>query len=106
MTPEAQGAVERAAATLCDADTSWEHHDQTDDHPCARCRYYAQTLLDAGYSLATPPTASHDETALRAVGAMADKWAATWGWTPPMVELRHLLAARAAAGDADLAGES
>ncbi len=31
---EKRGAT---AALLCERDTSWEHHDQTDDFPCARC---------------------------------------------------------------------
>lgn len=27
-----------SAEDLCLADDTWEHHDQTDDYPCLRCR--------------------------------------------------------------------
>lgn len=37
--------VERLAVAFCDADTSWEHHDQTDDHPCTRCKRYGELTV-------------------------------------------------------------
>ena len=34
------------AALMCLNDTSWEHHDQTDDFPCTRCLTRAQHVID------------------------------------------------------------
>jgi hypothetical protein len=36
------------AGLLCDADLSYDHHDQTDDHPCSRCKARAADLLKEG----------------------------------------------------------
>ncbi|VXB24529.1 hypothetical protein [Citricoccus sp. K5] len=41
---EKRGAT---AALLCERDTSWEHHDQTDDFPCARCLSRADQIEGA-----------------------------------------------------------
>lgn len=36
--------VNNIAVELCNADDTYDHHDQTDDHPCTRCLRYAKTV--------------------------------------------------------------
>lgn len=38
---------DRIARVLCDKNERWEHHDQTDDYPCTRCREDADAVLAA-----------------------------------------------------------
>lgn len=48
LTAELAAAEQRGAeaALMCHNDTSWEHHDQTDDFPCTRCLTRAQHVID------------------------------------------------------------
>lgn len=58
-------AVEAVAVAFCDSFTDWEHHDQTDDHPCSRCKRYAAALSEPVGALA-----KHDAEVLRAAAEM------------------------------------
>lgn len=40
-------ALDRAARDLCTADSSYWHHEQTDDYPCSSCVEKAQTAVSA-----------------------------------------------------------
>jgi hypothetical protein len=40
-------ALARATEALCTADTSYWHHEQTDDYPCTSCVEKAQTSVSA-----------------------------------------------------------
>jgi hypothetical protein len=114
VTPEAQGAVERAAEvthTPCGFD--WT--DARGHHECVvRWMDHAGPHADGeGHSPATPPTASHDETAAAVAALESARDALYRGEGPDVVadsdivygewlgNRADLLAARAAAGDAD-----
>lgn len=74
------GPANEQANALCTADDTWEHHDQTDDHPCTRCqlialllthghadwdRLDAQTLADiiiTDWAQATHTAPAHEQT--------------------------------------------
>ena len=43
QTPTTDSERDERAVALCSADDTREHHDQTDDHPCTRCRQTADS---------------------------------------------------------------
>lgn len=43
---DAEPGSDALARALCDRD-GWDHHDQTDDHPCTRCKADAEVLSAA-----------------------------------------------------------
>ncbi len=47
----------RAAEALCTADTSYWHHEQTDDYPCSSCVEKAQTAATAALRDSDDPDA-------------------------------------------------
>ncbi|MDQ8040621.1 hypothetical protein RDI86_02005 [Cellulosimicrobium sp. XJ-DQ-B-000] len=61
--------LDRAARDLCTADTSYWHHEQTDDYPCSSCVEKAQTAVsaalhdpDKGRDPVAEALCSHDES--------------------------------------------
>lgn len=58
------------AVGLC-ADDSWEHHDQTDDHPCSRCKRQAALLVASGVVTTAEAHRERSLTNAEAAGVVA-----------------------------------
>lgn len=80
-------ALARATEALCTADTSYWHHEQTDDYPCSSCVEKAQTAVSA--ALHDPD----DAEGLWLYGAAIDAAAASLGTT--LLTESYIVAVRA-----------